>query len=148
MSKYNQYPGPALLAMLGVLSVLTISGCSTESDKVSRQNKSTVSKASDTTKIASELSYFYDHPHDETITDMEKHRFQHQLADQCVEREISIYPEAQRNRKSLERTCMCIADYMMKDLTAVEAEKFLKEKKNTQSLRIRYNNATYFCAKK
>lgn len=148
MSKFNHYSGHALLAMLGVLSVLTISGCSSESDDVSRQNKNTASKPSNTTKIASELSYSYDHPHDETITDMEKHRFQHQFADQCVDREIRIYPGAKRNRKNLERTCMCIADYMMKDLTAVEAEKFLKEKKDTQSLRIRYNNATYFCAKK
>ena len=34
---------------------------------------------------------------------------------------------------------------MMKDLTAIEAEKFLKEKKTTQSLRIRFESAAYHC---
>jgi len=34
---------------------------------------------------------------------------------------------------------------MLKDLTAIEAEKFIKENKSTQSLRIRFENAAYHC---
>jgi hypothetical protein len=33
----------------------------------------------------------------------------------------------------------------MKDLTAQEAEKFLTEHENPQSLRIKYENAAYHC---
>jgi hypothetical protein len=40
---------------------------------------------------------------------------------------------------------MCIAKFMMKDLTAAEIDKFLHEDKDTQSLRIRFDNAAYSC---
>jgi hypothetical protein len=40
---------------------------------------------------------------------------------------------------------MCIARRIMKDLTAVEAEKFLVEKKSTQSLKMSFDEAAYFC---
>jgi len=33
----------------------------------------------------------------------------------------------------------------MKDLTAIEAEKYLTEHENAQSLRIKYENAAYHC---
>ncbi|MEE9412100.1 MAG: hypothetical protein V3V22_03505 [Methylococcales bacterium] len=127
-------------AILGILLITVLAACSSESDIPE-------SKQSDQTR-SSELSYSSDHPHDANVTDMKKHKFQHLFADQCVEREIRSSPEAKSNKKSLEKTCMCIAEYMMKDLTAVEAEKFLDEKKNTRSLQIRFNNAAYFCATK
>ncbi len=34
---------------------------------------------------------------------------------------------------------------MMKDLTAIEAEKFLVEHESAQSLTIKYENAAYHC---
>ncbi|HFD13016.1 MAG TPA: hypothetical protein ENJ32_11205 [Crenotrichaceae bacterium] len=144
----NKHFGIILFSILGMLLIFAIAGCSSESDTVSQQTKKTgVTKQTRSDK-ASELAYSYDHPHDETVTDMEKHKFQHQFADQCVKREINSYPQAKQNKKTLQKTCMCIAEYMMKDLTAVEAEKFLHENKNPRSLQIRFNNATYFCAKK
>jgi hypothetical protein len=74
---------------------------------------------------------------------MEKHTFEHAFADQCVARETkaSNNPDTAK----LEKDCMCIAQYMMKDLTAVESEKFLEEDKNTQSLVIKYDAAAYHC---
>lgn len=144
MNKFNLYPEKALFVMTVTVLALLMAGCSSGPDNSSKQGKQTKPT---TETVTSELSYAFDHPHDESVTDMEKHKFQHQFADQCVERELRIYPQAKKNKKSLEKTCMCIAGYMMKDLTAVEAEKFLKEKKNTRSLQIRFNNATYFCAK-
>ena len=41
---------------------------------------------------------------------------------------------------------MCVATYMMKDLTAQEAEKFLKEHENPRSLQIKYNSAVFHCS--
>jgi hypothetical protein len=85
----------------------------------------------------------FDHSHDVPVTDMEKHKFEHSFADQCVARETkaSNNPDTAK----LEKDCMCIAKYMMKDLTAAESEKFLEEDKNTQSLVIKYDAAAYHC---
>ncbi len=143
MSTLKQNLRGISFAILSIVLFVVVAGCSSESEKVTRSQQT---KLNLSTK-SSELSYSSDHPHDETVTDMEKHKFQHKFADQCVEREIRNSPETNSNKKSLEKTCMCIADYMMKDLTAVEAEKFLDEKKNPRSLQIRFNNATYFCSK-
>lgn len=85
----------------------------------------------------------FDHSHDVPVTDMEKHKFEHEFADQCVTREskTSTNPDTAK----LEKDCMCIAKYMLKDLTAAESEKFLEEDKNTQSLVIKYDAAAYHC---
>ncbi len=141
MNNTNQKFRGIILAIACITLLSIVAGCSSESDKSNQQSN----KVNQTEP--SELSYEDDHPHDETVTDMEKHKFQHKFADQCVEREIRNSPQAKNNKKSLEKTCMCIAKYMMKNLTAVEAEKFLDEKKTPRSLQIRFNNATYFCAK-
>ena len=87
----------------------------------------------------------WDHSHDATVTDIQKHVFEHDFAEQCVEREVSQSINKDNDRKRFAKPCMCIATFMMKDLTAVEAEKFLKENKSTQSLRIRFENAAYHC---
>jgi len=87
----------------------------------------------------------FDHSHGAEVTDLVKHKFEHQFADQCVDRETKNSVNKAMDRKRYAKPCMCIATYMMKDLTAVEAEKFLKEHKNTQSLRIRFENAAYHC---
>lgn len=90
----------------------------------------------------------FDHSHGGEVTDLAKHKFEHDFAKQCVEREIkdSINKDVDRNRYT--GPCLCIATYMMKDLTPMEAEKFLTERKNTQSLRIRFENAAYNCLQK
>ncbi len=87
----------------------------------------------------------WDHTHDAVVTDVQKHVFEHDFAEQCVAREVSKSINKENDRQRFEKPCMCIATYMMKDLTAIEAEKFLKENKNTQSLRIRFENAAYHC---
>jgi hypothetical protein len=40
---------------------------------------------------------------------------------------------------------MCIAKFLMKDLTADEAKLFIGEHKNAQSLVIKYESAAYHC---
>ncbi|MEY4768515.1 MAG: hypothetical protein RL637_1154 [Pseudomonadota bacterium] len=80
------------------------------------------------------------------VTDMDKQKFEHQFADQCVDREIKNAADPNTlNKPELENTCLCISKYMMKDLTTPEAEKFLDEHENTESLRIRFDAAAYHC---
>ncbi len=87
----------------------------------------------------------WDHSHDAVVTDVQKHAFEHDFAQQCVAREVRQSINKENDRKRFTKPCMCIAKFMMKDLTAVEAEKFLKENKTTQSLRIRFENAAFHC---
>ena len=79
------------------------------------------------------------------VTIAEKQKFEHEFAQQCEKRELktSANPDADKDR--IEKACECIATFMMKDLTAIEAEKFLAEHESAQSLRIKYENAAYHC---
>lgn len=85
----------------------------------------------------------FDHSHDVPVTDMEKHKFEHQFAEQCVARETKNNPTPDTIK--IEKDCLCIAQYMLKDLTAPEAEKFLEDEKTTQSLVIKFDAAAYHC---
>jgi len=87
----------------------------------------------------------FDHTHDEVVTDIQKHVFEHDFAGQCVDREVAKSNNKEYDKKRYAKPCMCIAKFMLKDLTAIEAEKFIKENKSTQSLRIRFENAAYHC---
>jgi hypothetical protein len=86
----------------------------------------------------------FDHDHDEA-TNLEKHKFEHDFAEQCIARETRNSVNKKHDRKRFSKPCLCIAKEMMDDLTAVEAEKFLEEDKNTQSLKIRFEAAAYTC---
>lgn len=90
----------------------------------------------------------FDHEHGGEATDLVKHKFEHDFAKQCVEREVQNSINKDVDRERFTGPCLCIATYMMQDLTAKEAEKFLNERKNTQSLRIRFENAAYNCLQK
>ncbi|MCF7970232.1 MAG: hypothetical protein K9L22_03580 [Methylococcaceae bacterium] len=87
----------------------------------------------------------FDHTHDATVTDVQKHVFEHDFAEQCVAREVAQSNNKEYDKERYAKPCMCIAQFMLKDLTAIEAEKFIKENKSTQSLRIRFENAAYHC---
>ena len=87
----------------------------------------------------------FDHSHGSDVSDLKKHTFEHKFAKQCVEREVRNSVNKANDRKRYAKPCMCIAKRIMKNLTAVEAEKFLVEKKSTQSLKMSFDEAAYFC---
>ncbi len=103
-----------------------------------------VSCSDDDNKSVKDVETVFDHPH-EKVTDIEKHKFEHEFSQDCVIRELKHSKEKNPDKERFKKPCMCIAKFMMKDLTAVEAEKFLTEDKDTQSLRIRFDNAAYNC---
>ena len=133
--KTHAFTKNLLFAALTGIITLSVTGCSDDDD----QKKAVPVKA---------IHNPFDHSHDIPVTDIQKHKFEHDFAAQCVERELknSVNKEADKERFS--KSCMCVATYMMKDLTAQEAEKFLKEHENPRSLQIKYNSAAYHCAQK
>lgn len=87
----------------------------------------------------------FDHSHDIPVTDVQKHKFEHDFAEQCVARELKNSVNKDEDKERFSKSCMCVATYMMKDLTAQEAEKFLTEHENPRSLQIKYDSAVYHC---
>jgi len=109
---------------------LTVSACSDDDDKAT----------------AAKLEHNpFDHSHDVVVTDVQKHTFEHEFAEQCVQRELKHSVNKDVDRERYAEPCLCIATFLMKDLTADEAKKFMIEHKNTQSLVIKYENAAYHC---
>lgn len=115
---------------------LLLTACSDDSPKETTPTSSTV--------VGSAEKMNFDHEHNKA-RNMDKHPFEHTFAQQCVAREIQNSINKDIDQARFKKPCMCIATYMMKDLTAKEAQKFLREKKHTQSLRIRYDNAAFHC---
>ncbi len=122
-------------ALTGVVLALSLAGCSDDEQKAV------------STKSAPAVAVHnpFDHSHDEAVTDVEKHKFEHDFADQCVQRELKNSNNKEFDKVRYGTPCMCIAKYLMKDLTADEAKLFIGEHKNAQSLVIKYENAAYHC---
>ncbi len=117
-------------ALASFVIMLFITGCSDDEEK----------------KVAVKTSHNpFDHSHEIPVTDVQKHKFEHDFAAQCVERELQNSINKDVDKERFAKSCMCVATFMMKDLTAQEAEKFLTEHENPRSLQIKYDSAVYHC---
>jgi hypothetical protein len=116
-------------ALLAGLLSLAITGCSDDNDKTVGANEESVSHELLNAKV----------------TDDERQKFEHSFESQCIEREAKNAEDKEDAEARFTAPCRCIATFMMKDLTAIEAEKFLTEHEDAQSLRIKYENAAYHC---
>jgi hypothetical protein len=121
-------------ALACAVIALAVTGCSDDEEKVAAKQAT-----------AAPVHNPFDHSHDTPVTDIQKHKFEHDFADQCVERELKNSTNKEFDKNRYGTPCMCIAKYLMKDLTADEAKLFLGEHKNAQSLVIKYENAAYHC---
>ena len=128
-----------LFVLLVSLSAILLTACSDDKAVTDK----TANTASSTKKHVEHNPF--DHSHDEVVTDVVKHEFEHKFADQCVARELKISNNPDVDKPRLDKDCMCIAQYIMKDLSGEEAKKFLKEHENTHSLQIKFDAAAYFC---
>lgn len=121
-----------LLAMvLGSALALTVTGCSDDKEKA----------------VATKANHNpnpFDHSAEVAVTDSQKRQFEHDFAAQCVDREMQN-SNNNEDKERFTKPCTCIAHFMSKNLTAQEAEKFLGEHENPESLRIKYENAAYHC---
>ena len=86
----------------------------------------------------------YDHPHAET-TDMEKHLFEHEFAQQCIAKETANLVNKEAGRERFAEPCLCIAIYLFKDLAAKESYTLLNDKQHAQSLRNKFEEAANHC---
>ncbi|MDO9423688.1 MAG: hypothetical protein Q7T40_05810 [Methylobacter sp.] len=124
-----------IAALIGMTIALSMTGCSDDKEKTPAAKPATVAAVHNP----------FDHSHDTPVTDIQKHKFEHDFAKQCVQRELKHSTNKEADAAQYTQPCMCIAKFLMKDLTAEEAEKFIGEHKNAQSLVIKYENAAYHC---
>ncbi|MDP1615119.1 MAG: hypothetical protein Q8L68_04915 [Methylococcales bacterium] len=124
-----------LAVVIGTVLALSVTGCSDD------KKSAPVTQAAKSNHNPDP----FDHSHDVAVTDVQKHKFEHEFADQCIARELKNSDNKDSDREHFSKPCTCIATFLMKDLTAKEAEKFLAEHQNPQSLRIKYENAAYHC---
>jgi hypothetical protein len=117
-------------ALTSIIIALSVTGCSDD------EKKTVTVKASHNP---------FDHSHDVPVTDIQKHKFEHDFAAQCVTRELKNSVNKDEDKERFSKSCMCVATYMMKDLTTQEAEKFLKEHENPRSLQIKHDSAVFHC---
>ena len=118
------------IALVNIVLFFVLSGCSNDEEK---------------TPVTQAKHNPFDHTHDVEVTDVQKHKFEHDFARQCVERETQNSVNKEEDKERFTEPCMCIATYMMKDLTAQEAEKFITEHENPRSLQIKFDSAAYHC---
>jgi len=126
-----------LVLSIFICVAFALAGCSDEEKP--KQEQATEQQAP---KVE---SHTFDHPHGPEVTDMQKHKFEHDFAAQCVDRELNNSANKIEDAERLTKSCECIATYIMKDLTAQEAEKFMGEHEHPQSLRIKFEAAAYEC---
>jgi hypothetical protein len=130
MKKHTFTKNLIYAALASFVIALFITGCSDDKEKT----------------VAVKTSHNpFDHSHDIPVTDIQKHKFEHDFAAQCVTRELKNSVNKDEDKERFSKSCMCIATFMMKDLTAQEAEKFLTEHENPRSLQIKYDSAVYHC---
>lgn len=118
-----------------LLSVLAIVGCS--DDKPETENKVQINAV---TKEPISHTLL-----DSKVSASDKQKFENAFAEQCVARELKTSNNVDYDKPRVAKACECVATYLMKDLTAIEAEKFLIEHQGSQSLTIKYENAAYHC---
>jgi hypothetical protein len=59
--------------------------------------------------------------------------------------QTKIEPVPDKEKIEFEHTCLCVSKYLMKNLTEQEADKFLEDGENPESLVIKYDAAAYHC---
>jgi hypothetical protein len=124
--------------LISTVITLSLASCSDE-------EKPKVEKTAIEEQTGKVDTHAFDHPHGPEVTDMQKHKFEHDFAAQCVDRELNNSTNKIEDAERLTKSCECIATYLMKDLTAQEAEKFMGEHEHPQSLRIKFEAAAYQC---
>jgi membrane-bound lytic murein transglycosylase len=123
---------------IALLLASALVACSDDEQK----SKAASTKTTSSTHAKETISHTLAHA---KVNNEDKQKFEQAFAEQCVQRELRHSDNPDYDKARFEKPCTCIATYMMKDLTAIEAEKFLVEHENVQSLKIKYDNAAYHC---
>jgi hypothetical protein len=74
-----------------------------------------------------------------------KKKFSEEFTDACVKREMKNSNNPDVEEKRFKESCACIAEHMANNMAEVDAEKYLDDHEDTQTLDIKFDQAAYFC---
>ncbi|ANE57516.1 MULTISPECIES: hypothetical protein [Methylomonas] len=75
----------------------------------------------------------------------EKRLFEKEFSAKCVERELKNSTNKDVDEPRFKETCDCIAEHIKEDLSEIDAEKYIEDHEDTQTLSIKFDAAAYFC---
>lgn len=123
---------PILLATL-LISSFVIVGCSSDEAEAPKTSAAPKSKKAVHRVDSGEA------------TEPEKRQFEKEFSAKCVARELKNSVNKDVDEKRFQESCDCIAEHIMKDLSEIDAEKYLEDHEDTQTLGIKFDAAAYFC---
>ncbi|WP_347988224.1 hypothetical protein [Methylomonas sp. AM2-LC] len=133
MKKNNSMQKLLILLLIPVMTVF-LSACSddkTENASVEKPAQAKHAKAN--------------HIDQGEASDSVKQKFEKQFAKNCVARELKNSINKDVDEKRFSDSCECIAKKIAEDLSDLDAEKYLQEHEDTQTLEIKFDHAAYFC---
>lgn len=78
-------------------------------------------------------------------SDSVKKKFINEFSKNCVARELQNSVNKDVDEKRFQQSCDCIAQHIADDLADVDAEKYLDDHEDTQTLGIKFDTAAFFC---
>ncbi|WKJ90548.1 hypothetical protein QZJ86_21475 [Methylomonas montana] len=125
---------PNFLAMLIISSLAIVSsGCSSDEAEAPKTSAGTAK-----TKVVHRVD-------SGEATEPEKRQFEKEFSAKCVARELKNSNNKDVDEKRFQESCDCIAEHIMKDLSEIDAEKYLEDHEDTHTLQIKFDAAAYFC---
>ena len=124
------------LLLIPALAILAV-GCS--DDKAEAPKTNVVSSAK-TKAVKTDNAVDYGE-----ASDSVKNKFIKAFSQNCVARELKNSANPDNDQKRFEQSCACIAEHIAEDLAEVDAEKYLDDHEDTQTLGIKFDSAAFFC---
>ena len=121
----------ALLATVG------LSGCSGDTPESAKTGVVSATKEK-TTKKENKVDYG-------EASDSVKNKFIKAFSESCVTRETKNSVNKDIDEKRATEACGCIARHIAEDLAEVDAEKYIDDREDTQTLEIKFDAAAFFC---
>lgn len=78
-------------------------------------------------------------------SDSVKNKFIKTFSQNCVARELNNSNNKDVDEKRFQQSCDCIAGHIADDLAEVDAERYLEDHEDTQTLGIKFDSAAFFC---
>lgn len=127
-------PQAIALLLIPTLSLL-IGGCSDDKPQAPATPSASAGKSS---KKDNAVDYG-------EASDSVKKQFIKEFAENCVTRELKTSVNKDIDEKRYQESCDCIAKHIADDLADVDAEKYIDDHEDTQTLDIKFDTAAFFC---
>lgn len=120
-----------------LVSVLALSGCSGDATDNAKTEVASLTKDK-TIKKENKVDYG-------EASDSVKSKFVKAFSENCVTRETKNSVNKDIDEKRAVEACTCIAQHIAEDLAEVDAEKYIDDHEDTQTLEIKFDTAAFFC---